>query len=79
MGGGNAIHSKLLLNPLFVSAVTTPVTYLQDITEGAKLFGLDYGMWVLFGFVVLLTVIFGAYALRKLVKVRTQLVMNHSF
>jgi hypothetical protein len=59
--------------------VTTPVTYLQDITEGAKLFGLDYGMWVLFGFVVLLTVIFGAYALRKLVKVRTQSVMNHSF
>jgi hypothetical protein len=56
---------------LFVSAVTTPATYPEDITEGAKLFSLVNGMWVLCGIMVLLTLIFGAYALRKPVKVRT--------
>ena len=58
---------------MFVSAVTTPVTYPEDITEGAKLFSLVNGVWVLCGIMVLLTLIFGAYALRKPVKVRTLL------
>ena len=57
---------------MFVSAVTTPVTYPEDITEGAKLFSLVNGVWV-FGIMVLLTLIIGAYALRKPVKVRTLL------
>ena len=59
--------------------MTTPATYPEDITEGAKLFSLVNGMWVLCGIMVLLTVIFGAYALRKQVKVRTLSFINHSY
>jgi hypothetical protein len=65
---GNAIHLKLCLNPIFLLVVTTPMAYLQDVSEGSKLGGLGLGTWVFFFFVAVLMVTFAVCAVRKLAK-----------
>ena len=64
----------------YFSVVTTPLAYLQDVSEGSKMAGLDLGTWVFLFFVAVLMMTFAVCAIRKLVgKVRTNILINPQF
>ena len=66
MGGGMQ-YIEIMFKSYF-SVVTTPLAYLQDISEGSKMAGLDLGTWVFLFFVAVLMVTFAVCAVRKLSK-----------
>jgi hypothetical protein len=80
MGGGGVMQYIEIMFKTYFSVVTTPLAYLQDVSEGSKMAGLDLGTWVFLFFVAVLMMTFAVCAVRKLVgKVRTNILINPQF
>ena len=67
-GGGEMQYIEIMFKSYFLLVVTTPMAYLQDVSEGSKMAGLGLGTWIFFFFVAVLMVTFAVCAVRKLSK-----------
>ena len=67
-GGGKMQYIEIMFKSYILLVVTTPMAYLQDVSEGSKMAGLGLGTWVFLLFVAVLMVTFAVCAVRKLAK-----------